>query len=158
MTEQVGQQAESHRIVVGIDGSEPSKAALAWAVGQAKRTGASVEAVIAWHFPVVVGGMPFAPVSMLENADFGGQAASLLRHVIAETVPSDSAVKISTTVREGNAAQILLEVADGADLLVVGSRGHGGFAEALLGSVSQHCVHHARCPIVIIRGQGEPTA
>ena len=54
-------------------------------------------------------------------------------------------------VREGNAAQVLLDAAQGADLLVVGSRGHGGFTEALLGSVSQHCVHHAQCPIVIVR-------
>jgi nucleotide-binding universal stress UspA family protein len=54
-------------------------------------------------------------------------------------------------VTEGNPAQVLLDAARGADLLVVGSRGHGGFAEALLGSVSQHCVHHARCPVVVIR-------
>ena len=54
---------------------------------------------------------------------------------------------------EGNAAQVLLDASDGADLLVVGSRGHGGFTEALLGSVSQHCVHHAHCPVVVIRGQ-----
>ena len=56
-------------------------------------------------------------------------------------------------VVEGNAAQVLLDALDGADLLVVGSRGHGGFTEALLGSVSQHCVHHARCPVVVIRGK-----
>ena len=56
-------------------------------------------------------------------------------------------------VVEGNPAQVLLDASDGADLLVVGSRGHGGFAEALLGSVSQHCVHHAHCPVVVIRGQ-----
>ena len=68
------------------------------------------------------------------------------------TVDVASPVKVSSTVREGNPAKILLEAADGADLLVVGSRGHGGFAEALLGSVSQHCVHHAPCPVVIIRG------
>jgi len=53
---------------------------------------------------------------------------------------------------EGTPAQVLLEAADGADLLVVGSRGHGGFAEALLGSVSEACVHHAQCPVVIVRG------
>jgi nucleotide-binding universal stress UspA family protein len=53
---------------------------------------------------------------------------------------------------EGNPAQVLLDASAGADLLVVGSRGHGGFASALLGSVSQHCVHHADCPVVIIRG------
>jgi nucleotide-binding universal stress UspA family protein len=55
------------------------------------------------------------------------------------------------TVRQGNAAQVLLDDAKGAELLVVGSRGHGGFTEALLGSVGQHCVHHATCPVVVIR-------
>lgn len=62
-----------------------------------------------------------------------------------------SDVRVIPRLREGNAAQVLLDAAADADLLVVGSRGHGGFAEALLGSVSQHCVHHATCPVVIIR-------
>ena len=60
-------------------------------------------------------------------------------------------VEIGYTVVEGNAAQVLLDASAGAELLVVGSRGHGGFAEALLGSVGQHCVHHATCPVVVIR-------
>jgi nucleotide-binding universal stress UspA family protein len=60
---------------------------------------------------------------------------------------------VRALIVEGNAAQVLLDASDGADLLVVGSRGHGGFTEALLGSVSQHCVHHAHCPVVVIRGQ-----
>ena len=139
------------RIVVGVDGSESSKAALTWAVRQAELTGASVEAVIAWHYPVTVAGLPFAPLQAVEGSDFGDFAATVLRNAITETVPADGPVKVSSSVREGNAAQVLLEAADGADLLVVGSRGHGGFTEALLGSVSQACVHHARCPVVIIR-------
>lgn len=60
---------------------------------------------------------------------------------------------VRTQVAEGNPARVLLSAAAGADLLVVGSRGHGGFTEALLGSVGQHCAHHARCPVVVIRGQ-----
>ena len=86
------------------------------------------------------------------DTDFAGAAARVLNIAISETTNPAGPVKISSTVREGNAAPILLEAADGSDLLVVGSRGHGGFAEALLGSVSQHCVHHAPCPVVIIRG------
>jgi nucleotide-binding universal stress UspA family protein len=143
----------SGRIVVGVDGSSPSKAALAWAVEQAGLTGASVEAVIAWHYPIMVGGVPFAPIAVAENADFGGFATKVLSDAIAETVDRDGPVKISSVVREGNAAQVLLDVAKGAELLVVGSRGHGGFTEALLGSVSHACVHHARCPVVIIRAE-----
>jgi nucleotide-binding universal stress UspA family protein len=140
-----------HRIVVGVDGSQPSQEALAWAMRQAEVTGASVDAVIAWHDPVVIGGMPHGPVAVLEQAAFGEFAATTLGNSIRD-VSAPSSVSVNPVVRRGNAAQVLIEAADGADLLVVGSRGHGGFAGALLGSVSQHCVHHAPCPVVIIRG------
>ncbi len=146
------QQASARRIVVGVDGSPSSRAALAWAVRQAELTGASIDAVSAWHYPVMVGGYAWAPVSVLdESADFAAVAARELDNAISETVAPDSQVKISTSVQEGIAAQVLLEAAHGADLLVVGSRGHGGFTGALLGSVSQHCAHHAPCPLVIVR-------
>jgi nucleotide-binding universal stress UspA family protein len=140
------------RIVVGVDGSPSSKAALAWAVSQAALTGALVEAVIAWHYPAMAGGALFGSTGPLDSWDYGEWAANALSHAIKETADPDGPVKVSATVREGNPAQALLDAADGADLLVVGSRGHGGFAEALLGSVSQACVHHAQCPVVIVRG------
>jgi nucleotide-binding universal stress UspA family protein len=144
------QGAPAERIVVGVDGSASSKAALAWAVRQAERTGGNIEAVTAWHFPVVLG-TPFGPASVLPDTDFAEVAARVLSQAVSETVDPATPVKVSSMVREGNAADVLLEAAQGADLLVVGSRGHGGFTEALLGSVSQHCVHHAQCPIVIVR-------
>lgn len=145
------QQESARRIVVGVDGSPSSVAALAWAVQQAERTGASVEAIIGWHYPVMVGGVPFAPIEAVQPADYAKLAATVLTDAVRETVDPDGPVKVSLTVREGNAAQVLLDASDGADLLVVGSRGHGGFTEALLGSVSQACVHHALCPVVIVR-------
>lgn len=141
-----------HRIVVGVDGSPSSKAALAWAVGQAELTDATVEAVIAWQYPISFAGAPYAPIGSVMNTDFAASAEHVVSTAINETVGDSEPVKVTSTVREGNAAQILLEAAKDADLLVVGSRGHGGFAEALLGSVSQHCVHHAPCPVVIVRG------
>ena len=141
------------RIVVGVDGSDSSKAALEWALRQAVLTGAAVEAVVAWHFPNFVGGMPYAPIAVMDLPNYAELAAEVLDEVLRTTVPPDSRVKVSSIVREGNAAQVLIDIAEDADLLVVGSRGHGGFAEALLGSVSQHCVHHARCPVVIIRDE-----
>ncbi len=144
-------QEPGRRIVVGVDGSPSSKAALAWAVRQAELTGASVEAVMAWHYPVMAGGAPFVPVGAMYTADYGEYAAMVLNGAICETVDPDRPVKVSSTVREGNAAHVLLDASVGAELLVVGSRGHGGFTEALLGSVSQACVHHARCPVVIVR-------
>jgi len=139
------------RIVVGVDGSPSSSAALAWAVRQAALTGAAVEAVSAWHAPAMSGAAPFGP-GVLNDWDYGEWAASALAHAIEQTVDPAGPVRVSATVREGNAAQVLLEAANGAELLVVGSRGHGGLAEALLGSVGQACVHHAPCPVVIVRG------
>jgi len=143
-------EQETGRIVVGVDGSPSSKSALTWAVRQAERTGGTVEAVIAWHYPVVLG-TPFGPASVLPETDFREVAAQVLSQAISEVVGPAAPVKVSSMVREGHAAEVLLAAAKGADLLVVGSRGHTGLTEALLGSVSQHCVHHAQCPIVIIR-------
>jgi len=140
----------ARKIVVGVDGSDSSKAALRWAVRQAELTGSSVEAVIAWHYPVMMGGFGYGPVSAMV-LNFDEIAAKTLADVIAEVVDPQSRVPISSTVQEGHPAQVLLHAADGADLLVVGSRGHGGFASALLGSVSQHCAHHAPCPLLIVR-------
>ncbi len=148
------QSLAEHRIVVGVDGSASSKQALAWAIQQAELTGATVEAVMAWHYPIAFGGAPYAPIGMMD-ADFAGTASRVLSAAVSETIDPAGPVKVSSTVREGNAPQILIEAAEGADLLVVGSRGHGGFTEALLGSVSQHCVHHARCPVVIVRGSAD---
>ncbi len=141
------------RIVVGVDGSPSSQLALRWAVRQAGLTGSTVEAVIAWHYPAMYGGYGVAPVSAVDPVNFDEEAAKALNEVIAASVDPASAVRVTTKVAEGNAAQVLLDEAQGADLLVVGSRGHGGFAGALLGSVSQHLATHSPCPIVIIRGK-----
>jgi nucleotide-binding universal stress UspA family protein len=147
------QKSPAGRIVVGVDGSRPSRVALQWALRQAELTGATVQAVIAWHYPVMVGGYAWAPVSVLDSSDFGEIAEKQITETIADVVDPASSVRVTTSVLEGNAAQVLLDAARGADLLVVGSHGHGGFAGALLGSVSQHCAHHSPCPIVIVHGQ-----
>jgi nucleotide-binding universal stress UspA family protein len=146
----------SARIVVGVDGSPSAREALRWAVRQAELTGVAVEAVIAWHLPLMVGGYAWPPVGVLEATDFGKLAGEVLATSITEAVGSASPVPVIPVVAEGNPAQVLLDAAAGADMLVVGSRGYGGFTEALLGSVSQHCVHHAQCPVVVIRGAAEP--
>jgi nucleotide-binding universal stress UspA family protein len=147
------QTDQNGRIVVGVDGSDQSRAALRWALRQAELTGAGVQAVIAWHYPVMAGGYGWAPVSAVDWDDWGEIAAKTLAEVIADEADPAANVRISTSVVEGNAAQALLEAANGAELLVVGSRGHGGFTGAMLGSVSQHCAHLAPCPIVIVREQ-----
>ena len=138
--------AEGKRIVVGVDGSPASIHALQWAVRQAGLTGAMVDAVCAWQFPVSYGW------AVTDDTDYGALAAEALEKAIAEVRHLDETVEIRGQVVEQNAAQALLDAAEGAELLVVGSRGHGGFTGALLGSVSNHCVHHAACPVLVIRG------
>jgi nucleotide-binding universal stress UspA family protein len=137
---------QERRIVVGVDGSVPSRAALRWAIRQAKLTGATVDAVIAWEYPVTYG-YP-APV---DDTNHAGLAAEVIKHAVGEISGHEAPVAITTTVTEGNPASVLLAASAGADLLVVGSRGHGGLVEAILGSVSQQCVHHATCPVVVLR-------
>ena len=135
------------RIVVGVDGSPSSMKALRWAIGQAKLTGAEVEAVTAWSYPSGYGLAPFADGAV----DFEGDAAKLLVDALAQVSGIAPDVVVEPLVVQGHAADVLVRAAEGADLLVVGSRGHGGFAEMLLGSVGQHCVHHAPCPLLILR-------
>lgn len=135
------------RIVAGVDGSSSSISALRWAMNQARLTGARVDAVIAWRYPPMYG------PAVVSIADYEPGARQILSEALTE-VTAGSGVQVRQYVVQGHPAQVLLDAADGADLLVVGSRGHGGFTEALLGSVGQHCVHHAPCPVVIIRGKG----
>ena len=142
----------SPRIVAGIDGSESSASALRWAIGQAALTGAAVDAVIAWHYPdLASSGMAVGAVEPTYGF-FRENAEKIAADAISSTVDPASDVPVSARVAQGHAAQVLLDASAGASLLVVGSRGHGGFAEALLGSVSQHCVQHALCPVVVVRG------
>jgi nucleotide-binding universal stress UspA family protein len=138
---------QERRIVVGVDGSDSSKAALRWAIRQAKLTGGSVDAVAAWHYPATYG---WAPVSD-DVVDLETSAKNILAEAFAEVSALEPEVPVRPVVAEGLAAEVLLRTARGADMLVVGSRGHGGFASALLGSVSLYCVLHAHCPVLVLR-------
>jgi nucleotide-binding universal stress UspA family protein len=140
------------RIVAGIDGSESSASALRWAIGQAGLAGAAVDAVIAWHYPdLAASGMAAGAIEPTYGF-FRENAEKIIADAISTTLDPASDVPVRARVTQGHAAQVLLDASTGASLLVVGSRGHGGFAEALLGSVSQHCVQHALCPVVVVRG------
>lgn len=143
---------DQHRIVVGVDGSASSLQALRWAARQAELTGATVDAVIAWQYPVAYKGFGWQAEMITGDIDYAEIAAKTLDDAINQAVDPGSEVVVYPVVAEGHPAQVLIEAAADADLLVVGSRGHGGFANALLGSVSQHCTHHAACPVVVIRG------
>lgn len=141
---------QGRRIVVGVDGSGTSRAALRWAIRQAKLTGASVDAVAGWRYPSSYGWAP-SPGPL----DLAGDAKNVLIAALNEVSGLEPDVLVRPVVAEGHAAEVLLRAASGADLLVVGSRGHGGFASALIGSVSMHCVLHAQCPVLVFRDGAE---
>jgi nucleotide-binding universal stress UspA family protein len=152
------EHGDARRIVAGVDGSASSISALRWAIRQAGLTGTSVAAVIAWHYPAAAAGGGYGmAVAGLEASDYRQIAEKIIADAIGSTLDPASGVRVRPSVVEGHSARVLLDASAGADLLVVGSRGHGGFTEALLGSVSQHCVQHASCPVVVIRSQDSPT-
>lgn len=133
------------RIVVGVDGSPASLDALSWAARQAEFTGAGLEAVMSWEYPVAFGGFP-AGVEI----DWPANARPALDTALDEALGAQGG-SVTRTVVEGHPATVLMDAAAGAQLLVVGSRGHGGFAGLLLGSVSEHVVAHAPCPVTVVR-------
>ena len=131
-------------IVVGVDGSAESAKATAWAAAQAHATGGTLELTIAWSRPVSYG-LPL----VVAGLDPEAQATEVVKAVAAGLDLPAERVRIS--VIHGAAPTILVAQSAEADLLVVGPRGHGGFADLLLGSVSAYCVHHAACPVVVVR-------
>ena len=147
-----GPQSRSGHIVVGVDGSSHSEVALRWAVEQARLTGQPVDAVTSWSIPVdysIGGAAPLQPF------DWEGSAVSILAETVATVVDEADAGRVTQRVVLGHPAQVLLDAAADADLLVVGSRGRGGFTGMLLGSVSQHVIARAPCPVVVVRAAAE---
>lgn len=141
------------RIVAGVDGSVESLAALRWAIRQAGLTGGTVDAVIAWELPVSATGYGWAPLTKAECAEFAEIATKTVQEAISTVTGPGGNPRVHPVVRPGRPAQVLLDASAGADLLVVGSRGHGLFADMLLGSITQHCFTHAKCPVVVMRGE-----
>lgn len=134
-------------VVVGVDGSEGSKAALRWAADYVRRSHGRLQVVGAWQYPAMYYGYAVA----LPEEDLAAETERTLHACVIDVLDAEPDVPVETRVAQGPAAQVLLDAASAADLLVVGSRGHGAFAGMLLGSVSSHCVHHARCPVAVIR-------
>jgi nucleotide-binding universal stress UspA family protein len=146
-----------NRIVVGVDGSTGSQAALRFAIAEAKARNVEVDAVYAWHAPYL-DGAPFVPVLPQLAKTAAADAAVALHHVVQSAQPEG--VEVNETLVGGAPAEILLEQAKDAVLVVVGTRGRGGLASLLLGSVSQQVVHHARVPVVVVppASAGRPVA
>lgn len=142
------------KIVVGVDGSDGSKHALGWAVEEARLRGAHVVALHAWDVPLAGPDVtPFPKVDLASLVtELQAGAEQFAAAMVLEVVGDDQDVTVEPAAVEGPAASVLVEAARDASLLVVGSRGHGGFAGLLLGSVSQECAQRASCPVVIHRG------
>jgi nucleotide-binding universal stress UspA family protein len=138
---------KTRKVIVGVDGSECGQEALGWARQYVREVGGHLTAVTAWHYPPMPTGPGVVPPT---DYDPEATARSLLARAIAEQ-ERDGASGIDQVVARGNAAAVLIDKSRDADLLVVGTRGHGGFTGMLLGSVSAHCVHHAHCPVVVVR-------
>ena len=137
-------------IVVGVDGSPGSRTALTWAAAEAADHGAGLVAVNVWEHTLLP---PAGSVSVSERyvPDDSQATAGQLLQVIREELGEQPPVEVQPVVKQGRPAKVLIEESQGASLLVVGRRGHGGFAELVLGSVSQHVVAYAKCPVAVVR-------
>lgn len=138
-----------HQIVVGLDGSAGSLAALHWAAAEARAHGATLCVLAAWH-PSAVSSLPAWGVAEPAEAALAELLDGLHETLAAEGVVDGDGLTVEPVVVEGHPAGALIEAAATADLVAVGRRGHGGFSGMLLGSVSQHVAAHAGCPVVVV--------
>ncbi|MFE1248456.1 universal stress protein [Streptomyces sp. NPDC058735] len=134
------------RLVVGVDGSPSSHAALRWAEHHARMIGGIVEAIYVWDTPSARGwsGPAVDPEFDLE------QARERFAEELSAVFPGEPPARVRGVIVEGDPSEALIRASEGAELLVVGRRGRGAFARAMLGSVSQRCAQHAYCPVVVI--------
>jgi nucleotide-binding universal stress UspA family protein len=137
-------------IVVGVDGSPPSRTALIWAAAEAADHGADLVVLNVWEHTLLP---PAGSVSVSEHyvPDPSQRTTEDLLEVIKEVLGEDPPVQVRAGAKQGNAAEVLIEQSADADLLVVGTRGHGGFRGLVLGSVSQHVAAYAKCPVAVVR-------
>jgi nucleotide-binding universal stress UspA family protein len=151
MTSAAGNGDRPEKILVGVDGSPSSRAALAWAAREAALTGAPLTAVTTWFYPTSYG----YPLGCPEDFNPADDARSILEGSVSEVLGTHPSIAITTEIVEGHPSAVLVEESKTATLVVVGCRGHGEFAGMLLGSVSEFLSTHAHCPVVIMRGGHE---
>lgn len=137
--------ASVRRIVVGVDGSQGAEHALRWAADEAKLHGAHLDVVTAWSWSA-------SPAERIADVVPGGSLEAAAREVLRRSIAglADNGVRVNDSVREGHAPAVLLDMAEDADLLVVGSRGRGRTAEMVLGSTSHHCIHRSPIPVAVV--------
>jgi nucleotide-binding universal stress UspA family protein len=149
MSESRGGPGPAGPVVVGVDGSEASSAALAWAAEEARLRGTALRVLRAWQVPALAYGAWVLPPDSL--ADWEASVGSELEDQVSAVLGDRAGLEVVAEARQGPAARVLVEASASASLLVVGSRGGGGFSALLLGSVSLQVAHHASCPVVIVR-------
>jgi nucleotide-binding universal stress UspA family protein len=142
--------ASERRVVVGVDGSEPSRHALQWARFMAGALSAAIDAVTVWDISAVTAS------AWVDDWNPEEETATNLHKTLTEVLGSEPPVTVREIVRRGSAASELVQASQGAQLLVLGSRGHGGFHGLLLGSASSASAQHAHCPVLIIHGDTPP--
>ena len=143
---------KERRIVVGIEGSGYAKAALIWALEEALHHNAVVE-VVTCYSPTYIPSSPDLGYVPFDGTNLISEVEKLQNEVVESALEAagNPNVQIKKTIQKGRAPETLMSVAEGADMLVVGNRGRGGFAGLRLGSVSQAISHHSPCPLVIVR-------
>jgi nucleotide-binding universal stress UspA family protein len=146
---------EAGRVVVGVDGSALSTEAVGFAVEEASLRGRGLTAIHVWQSPYVDSPDKGAPIpGSIMATEFGGQEMRALTDALAVWGQKCPAVEIREVVVHANPAAALVAASAGAELVVVGSRGRGGFRSLLLGSVSHALLHHAHCPVAVVRPTG----
>lgn len=142
----------SHKqVVVGVDGSETSKAALKWAARLAPSLGATIHAIVAWEYPVIFGLEGGLPLDWKPDQF----AKEILDKSLEEVFGKNRPPGLRGSISQGHPTFVLLDAAKDAEMLIVGSRGLGGFAGLLLGSVSSSCAEHAKCPVLVVHGDAK---
>jgi nucleotide-binding universal stress UspA family protein len=139
-------------VVVGVDGSAESIAALGWARNYAAAAGAKVRAVHAWHYPAAFGIAPEGKAPRSVTSEVEQRVRDDLAKAVAQVYPEQADAQAETALRYGHPVEVLVDESKTASLLVVGHHGHGAFTGMLFGSVSIHCVTSAACPVVVVRG------
>lgn len=137
---------DERRIVVGVDGSEPSLKALEWAIEEARRWRSVLDVVTAWSFPMVKG---YAWTHSPEDVE--NSAKEVIETALSHVSQEATELVVRGEALDGEPGPVLVDAAVGAELLVVGARGLGGFQRLLLGSVSSYCAQHATCSVMIVR-------
>jgi nucleotide-binding universal stress UspA family protein len=143
---------DGRRMVVGMDGSPHAQAALEWVATLAEATGQPVEVIATWEWPTGFGANLVATADYDPHAD----AEALVADAVRAARTRHPTVAFVPLVVRGRPSNVLVDASSGADLLALGSRGHGELSGVLIGSVTEHCVAHAHCPVLVVRDGAEP--